>query len=178
MKVSTLLLISIQVFLATAGRSRGNKEPEITSIACNDPAVEAVADLSLRQLNANRREGSVLGLKRISNVQQQFNEENGFVFYLTMDVLETQCHVLSRELWKDCRAKPRHEALVLSDTVRYLKVSVSADTRKISDIADTDIRYQYKSMGHQVFGQCKVIFHLNKPKRIAFLQSYDCTLSP
>ncbi|CAJ0953304.1 unnamed protein product [Ranitomeya imitator] len=25
-----------------------------------------------------------------------------------------------------------------------------ADTRKISDIADTDIRYQYKSMGHQV----------------------------
>ncbi|CAJ0955418.1 unnamed protein product [Ranitomeya imitator] len=73
MKVSTLLLISIQVFLATAGRSRGNKEPEITSIACNDPAAEAVADLSLRQLNANRREGSVLGLKRISNVQQQFD---------------------------------------------------------------------------------------------------------
>ncbi|CAJ0928625.1 unnamed protein product [Ranitomeya imitator] len=27
---------------------------------------------------------------------------------------------------------------------------VSADTRKISDITDTDIRYQYKSMGHQV----------------------------
>ncbi|XP_077146529.1 fetuin-B-like [Ranitomeya variabilis] len=139
MKVSTLLLISIQVFLATAGRSRGNKEPEIASIACNDPAAEAAADLSLRQLNANRREGSVLGLKRISNVQQQFDEENGFVFYLTLDVLETQCHVLSRELWKDCGAKPRHEA---------------------------------------VFGQCKVIFHLNKPKRIAFLQSYDCTLSP
>ncbi|XP_069624156.1 fetuin-B-like [Ranitomeya imitator] len=110
MKVSTLLLISIQVFLATAGRSRGNKEPEITSIACNDPAAEAVADLSLRQLNANRREGSVLGLKRISNVQQQFDEENGSVFYLTMDVLETECHVMSRRLWKDCGAKPGHDA--------------------------------------------------------------------
>ncbi|XP_073435231.1 fetuin-B-like [Dendrobates tinctorius] len=110
MKVTTLLLISAQVFLAIAGRSRGNKEPEITSIACNDPAVEAAADLSLHQLNANRREGSVLGLKRISNVQQQFDEENGSVFYLTMDVLETECHVLSRRLWKDCRAKPNHEA--------------------------------------------------------------------
>ncbi|XP_073529191.1 fetuin-B-like [Phyllobates terribilis] len=110
MKVTTLLLISTQLFLSTAGRPRGNKEPEVTSIACNDPAAEAAADLSLRQLNANRREGAVLGLKRISNVQQQSDEENGSVFYLTIDVLETECHVLSRRLWKDCGAKPRHEA--------------------------------------------------------------------
>ncbi|KAM4043776.1 fetuin-B-like [Anomaloglossus baeobatrachus] len=110
MKVTILLLISTQIFLSSAGRSRGNKEPELTSIACNNPAAEAAADLSLRQLNANRREGSVLGLKRISNVQEQFDEENGSVFYLTLDVLETECHVLSRRLWKDCGAKPRHEA--------------------------------------------------------------------
>lgn len=53
--------------------------------------------------------------------------------------METECHVLSRRLWTDCEAKPRHEA---------------------------------------VFGQCKVIFQLNKPKRIAHLHSYDCTISP
>ncbi|XP_069829897.1 fetuin-B-like [Dendropsophus ebraccatus] len=139
MKVTILLLISVQVFLATAGPSRGGKEPVLTSIACNDPAAESAADLSLRQLSVNRREGFVLGLKRISNVQEQFDEENGSVFYLTLDVLETECHVLSRRLWKDCEAKPRHEA---------------------------------------VFGQCKVIFQLNKPKRIAHLHSYECTLSP
>ncbi|KAM4043243.1 fetuin-B-like [Anomaloglossus baeobatrachus] len=139
MKVTILLLVSTQIFLSSAGRSRGNKEPELTSIACNNPAAEAAADLSLRQLNANRKEGSVLGLKRISNVQEQFDEENGSVFYLTLDVLETECHVLSRRLWKDCGAKPRNEA---------------------------------------AFGQCKVIFQLNKPRRIAHLYHYDCTLSP
>ncbi|XP_056421290.1 fetuin-B-like [Hyla sarda] len=139
MKVTILLLISTQVFLATAGPSRGGKEPVLTSIACNDQAADSATDLSLRQLNANRREGFVLGLKRISNVQEQYDEENGSIFYLTLDVLETNCHVLSRRFWKDCEAKPRHEA---------------------------------------VFGQCKVIFQLNKSKRIAHLHNYDCTLSP
>ncbi|XP_040284238.1 fetuin-B-like [Bufo bufo] len=139
MKVAALLLISAQVFLAAAGPTPAAKEAVLTSIPCNDHAVEAAADLSLRQLNANRRSGFVFGLKRISDVQEQFDEENGSVFYLTLDVLETDCHVLSRRLWSSCEAKPRHET---------------------------------------VFGQCKVIFQLNKPKRIAQLHSYDCTLSP
>lgn len=139
MKVATILLLCAQIFCATAGPSRGGKEPVVTSIACNDNAAEAAADLSLRQLNANRKRGFVFGLKRISNVQEQYDEENGSVFYLTLDVLETDCHVLSRRPWTDCEAKPRHES---------------------------------------VFGQCNVIFQLNKPKRIAHLHNYDCKMSP
>ncbi|CAJ0928425.1 unnamed protein product [Ranitomeya imitator] len=42
---------------------------------------------------------------------------------------------------------PDYSALVQKQRMMF---TVSADTRKISDIADTDIRYQYKSMGHQV----------------------------
>ncbi|KAG8455765.1 hypothetical protein GDO86_001816 [Hymenochirus boettgeri] len=64
---------------------------------------------------------------------------SGSVYYLILDVLETDCHVLSRKSWKDCKPKPLHEA---------------------------------------VFGQCKVIFHLHKPWRIARLHSYDCTMQP
>ncbi|XP_072264278.1 fetuin-B-like [Pyxicephalus adspersus] len=139
MKVAVFLLLCVHVLCTLAGRSRGPSEPELTSVACNDPQAEAAADLSLRQLNAHRKEGFVLGLKRISNVQEQFDEENGSVFYLTLDVVETDCHVLSRKLWKDCRAK---------------------------------------SLNQAVFGQCKVIFQLNKPKRIAHLHNYDCTLTP
>ncbi|CAJ0957031.1 unnamed protein product [Ranitomeya imitator] len=46
--------------------------------------------------------------------------------------------------------------LVLSDTVRYLKVSVSdgigrySENIDIAHTSDTDIRYQYKSMGHNI----------------------------
>ncbi|XP_018422578.1 PREDICTED: fetuin-B-like [Nanorana parkeri] len=94
-----------------AGKNRGNPEPELTSIACNDTQAEAAADLSLRQLNAHRRRGFVFGLNRITNVQEQFDEENGSVFYLTLDVLETDCHVLSRKLWNDCQPKPSYEAV-------------------------------------------------------------------
>ncbi|XP_075058331.1 fetuin-B-like [Mixophyes fleayi] len=111
MKASILLVVCAQMLCARAGPTRGAKEPTVTSISCNDPGVEGAADLSLRQLNAIRKWGFVYGLKRISNVQEQFDEENGSVFYITLDVVETQCHVLSRKLWKDCEAKPKHEAV-------------------------------------------------------------------
>lgn len=29
----------------------------------------------------------------------------GSLFYLTLDVLETDCHVLSKKSWKDCGAR-------------------------------------------------------------------------
>lgn len=139
MKVCVLLLLCVHVLCTRAGRTRGPPVPELTSIACNDTRAESAADLSLRQLNAHRKEGLAFGLKRISNVQEQYDEENGSVFYLTLEVLEVDCHVLSRKLWKECKAKRRDEA---------------------------------------VFGQCKVVFQLNKPKRIAQLHYYDCTMTP
>ncbi|XP_053314855.1 fetuin-B-like [Spea bombifrons] len=138
MKPIILLLVCIQVFCCRAAPPQ-SQEPPLTSIPCTDPGAEAAADLSLRQLNANRREGFVFGLKRISSALEQFEERSGVVYYLTLDVLETECHVLSRRAWKDCEPKPNHEA---------------------------------------VFGQCKVIFHLNKPMRIAHLYSYECALRP
>ncbi|XP_063775690.1 fetuin-B-like [Pseudophryne corroboree] len=112
MKGVIVLMLCAQLFCAKAGRVKGAKEPTLTTVSCSDPGVEGAADLSLRQLSANRKEGFVLGLRRITNVQEQFDEENGSVFYITLDVVETQCHVLSRKLWKDCEAKPHHEAVI------------------------------------------------------------------
>lgn len=31
--------------------------------------------------------------------------ENGIVFYLTLDVEETKCHVLSKKSYKDCEVR-------------------------------------------------------------------------
>lgn len=73
MKVCVLLLLCVHVLCTRAGRTRGPPEPELTSLACNDTQAEAAADLSLRQLNAHRKEGFAFGLKRISNVQEQYD---------------------------------------------------------------------------------------------------------
>ncbi|CAH2247831.1 fetuin-B [Pelobates cultripes] len=138
MTLAVLILVSTQLLFSKAAPTQ-SPEPPLASIPCNDPGAEAAADLSLRELNADRREGFVLGLKRITNAQEQFQENVGSVYYLALDVLETQCHVLSRENWKDCQPKRPYEA---------------------------------------VHGECKVIFHINKPMRIVHLYSYDCTLKP
>ncbi|XP_068137214.1 fetuin-B-like [Hyperolius riggenbachi] len=113
MKFAILLLVCASVLHIGTSRPKGQskQEPQLTPIACNDSQVEAAADLSLRQLNSNRKEGFAFGLKRISDAQEQFDEEHGSVFYITLDVLDTECHVLSRKLWKECQGKPRHEAV-------------------------------------------------------------------
>lgn len=30
----------------------------------------------------------------------------------------------------------------------------------------------------QVYGQCKAMFHMNKPSRVLYLLAYNCTLRP
>ncbi|NXG30924.1 FETUB protein, partial [Dromaius novaehollandiae] len=78
---------------------------------CDDTAVEEAADLALRQINADRKEGYVLSLYRIFSVREHTQEINGSVFYLILDVVDTNCHVLSKKLWKDCAKRPTHETV-------------------------------------------------------------------
>ncbi|KGL84758.1 Fetuin-B, partial [Tinamus guttatus] len=58
---------------------------------------------------AHRREGYVLSLYRIRSAREQPQEITGSVFYLILDVVDTNCHVLSKKLWKDCETRPTHE---------------------------------------------------------------------
>ncbi|OCT80693.1 fetuin-B [Xenopus laevis] len=132
-----LLLVCTQVLGARALVAYSIRQPESSAVACNDSVVEAAADLSLRQLNGIRRKGFVFALHRITDAKEEFNIENGTVYQLTLDVVETECHVLSRQLWKDCEPKKLNEA---------------------------------------VSGQCKTEFHIHKPRRIAHLHTYNCTL--
>ncbi|EMP27490.1 Alpha-2-HS-glycoprotein [Chelonia mydas] len=102
----------------------------LLSPACNDSAIEAAADLALRQINANQREGYVLGLYRIFSIQEHPQKITGSVFYLTLDVVETECHVLSRRLWKDCKNRAIHETRVF---VIFYKVPSSSFLRICPD---------------------------------------------
>ncbi|NWR86997.1 FETUB protein, partial [Furnarius figulus] len=80
----------------------------LLSPRCDDPAVEEAADLALRQINADREEGYILSLYRIFSAREQSQEITGSVFYLILDVVDTECHVLSKKLWKNCKTRPAH----------------------------------------------------------------------
>ncbi|XP_071422419.1 fetuin-B [Pithys albifrons albifrons] len=95
----------------TAAPPAGGAAAALLSPRCDDPAVEEAADLALRQINADREEGYILSLYRISSVREQPQEITGSVFYLILDVVDTECHVLSKKLWKNCKNRPSHSTV-------------------------------------------------------------------
>ncbi|XP_008293673.1 fetuin B [Stegastes partitus] len=74
--------------------------------SCEDASAKGAADLALNKINHNRQEGYVFGLHRLSNVHMATHGETGVVFYLTLDVVETNCSVLSKKDWKECEVRP------------------------------------------------------------------------
>jgi len=76
---------------------------------CQDPFAVSAAGLALTRINQDRQEGFVFGLHRLSNVNLMMHGETGIVYYLTLDVLETNCHVLSKKDWKTCAVRETHD---------------------------------------------------------------------
>ncbi|XP_014638715.1 PREDICTED: fetuin-B [Ceratotherium simum simum] len=83
----------------------------LLSRGCNDSDVLKFSDFALQDINKDRRKGFVLSLNRVNDVYQHKQSGHGSVFYLTLDVLETDCHVLSKKAWKDCGERTLHESV-------------------------------------------------------------------
>ncbi|MEQ2162450.1 hypothetical protein GOODEAATRI_019901 [Goodea atripinnis] len=73
--------------------------------SCEDASAVNAAHLALSKINLDRSDGYVFSLHRLSNVNLGKHGETGVVFYLTLDVVETNCSVLSRKDWKECEAR-------------------------------------------------------------------------
>ncbi|XP_061540039.1 fetuin B [Phycodurus eques] len=80
--------------------------------SCEDALVMGAAREALTKINQDRQEGYILTLHRLSNAHSTKHGETGIVFYLTLDVVETNCSVLSKKDWKDCEARPPGETPV------------------------------------------------------------------
>lgn len=76
---------------------------------CNDADMLAMAASVLQDINNDLKEGYVLSLNRVSAVQEHRQDGLGSLFYFTLDVLHTTCHVLSKKPWRDCEERPLHE---------------------------------------------------------------------
>ncbi|XP_058045135.1 histidine-rich glycoprotein [Ahaetulla prasina] len=72
---------------------------------CNDARIEKDAGVALNLINKHRKEGYVFALFRVADAQVQ-HLENASIAYLTLDVLETQCPVISRKHWSSCEQRP------------------------------------------------------------------------
>ncbi|XP_070688756.1 histidine-rich glycoprotein-like [Pempheris klunzingeri] len=80
--------------------------------SCEDASAKGAAEQALMKINQDRKEGYVFGLHRLSDVHMMKHGETGMVFYLTLDVVETNCSVLSKKDWKECEARPTHDTPV------------------------------------------------------------------
>ncbi|NXP92841.1 HRG protein, partial [Passerina amoena] len=74
-------------------------EISITPADCN--TIETDAGVALDLVNRHRRDGYVFGLFRVADAHE-LHLGNSTVLYLTLDVLETECSVLSRRHWESC----------------------------------------------------------------------------
>lgn len=94
-----LLLLAV-----VAGAFAAPVDNSLTPASCTDPVVMGAADQALLKINEDRKDGYIFALHGLSNAYMMQQGENGMgiVFYLTLDVEETTCHVLSKKSYKDC----------------------------------------------------------------------------
>ncbi|XP_059711676.1 histidine-rich glycoprotein [Haemorhous mexicanus] len=94
-----MLLLASAFFLTLLQCSNAQNEISITPADCN--TIETDAGVALDLVNRHRRDGYVFGLFRVADAHE-LHLGNSTVFYLTLDVLETECSVLSRRHWESC----------------------------------------------------------------------------
>ncbi|KAM6963131.1 fetuin B [Aplochiton taeniatus] len=101
-----LLLVSVCVSCAPTEKSG------VQPGACQDAVAASAAEQALSKINNDRKDGYIFSLRRLANVNMDAHGETGMVFYLTMDVVETSCPVLSRKEWKSCTPRDTYQTPV------------------------------------------------------------------
>ncbi|KAG8581402.1 hypothetical protein GDO81_007658 [Engystomops pustulosus] len=102
-----ILVVALLVTLCTA---TSPPFPNIIPLDCN--ATQIQTDLAVDLINKERNEGFVLRPVRVESVFQQESVKlrGAFIYYLDLDVIETECPVVSGKSWKDCSIDiPFHE---------------------------------------------------------------------
>ncbi|XP_030583881.1 fetuin-B [Archocentrus centrarchus] len=95
--MSVYLVVLCLALLQQGGEARSDP------LGCQSPDAVRVAEEALEQINQDRKNGYIWSLNRLydlSHTQEQ--EKGGSLYKLTIDVMETVCHITSRKPWKQC----------------------------------------------------------------------------
>uniref|UniRef100_UPI0037E8F6E9 fetuin-B-like n=1 Tax=Semicossyphus pulcher TaxID=241346 RepID=UPI0037E8F6E9 len=113
--MSVYLLVLCLALLQQEGRA----EPDPPG--CLSPEAVRVAEEALDQINQDQTKGYVLSLNRLYDLSHTPEKDKGGSLYkLTIDVMETKCHIISRKSWKQCEARS------IGDVPVYGECEVSA----------------------------------------------------
>ncbi|KAI1891572.1 hypothetical protein AGOR_G00145170 [Albula goreensis] len=74
------------------------------SLGCEDPANLMVAREAVDKINADRQEGYLFSFNLINDLTQS-EDAGGLMFNLPIGVMETECHVISRNNQSQCEIK-------------------------------------------------------------------------
>lgn len=77
---------------------------------CDDPETEEAAEVAVQYINDHLKHGYKFALNRIEKVTVHERRPHGKIISLEMDLLETECHIVSPVPAKNCtvRAKSKH----------------------------------------------------------------------
>nr|XP_060623408.1 histidine-rich glycoprotein [Anolis sagrei ordinatus] len=94
-------LLAVAVFLAGLICCHTESPPALAPADCNDAQVEKDAAVALDLINKHRRHGYIFTLLRVADAHVQ-QLENTSMIYFTLDVLDTECPIVSGKHWSSC----------------------------------------------------------------------------
>uniref|UniRef100_A0A096M076 Si:ch211-284e20.8 n=1 Tax=Poecilia formosa TaxID=48698 RepID=A0A096M076_POEFO len=152
--------MSVSFLVLLLGLLFHNGKAKVESQGCHSPDVERTAEEVLQQINQDRTDGYILTLNRLYDLSSTSNQEkSGSVYNLTIDVLETKCHSISKKPWKQCEVRGLGDIPVYGECQASVQVDAQVKLESYScalrEVAATAIVH--------VCPDCPTADNLNEP---------------
>ncbi|MEQ2274790.1 hypothetical protein XENORESO_011343, partial [Xenotaenia resolanae] len=153
-RMSVYLLVLFLALLLHDGKAK------LESQGCNSADAERAGEEAVEQINRDKTDGYVLALNRLYDLSHTSNQETGSsVYNLTIDVLETQCHTISRKPWKQCEVRGIGDIPVYGEC----QVSVQVDAQVKLESYSCALREVAATAVVHVCPDCPTADNLNEP---------------
>lgn len=115
--------MSVYLLLLCLALLQQEARAALVSSGCRGPEALRVAEEALEQINQDLTDGYILSLNRLYDVSHTPAKKKGVTVYkLIIDVMETNCHIISRKHWKQCAVRGVEDIPVYGECELYANV--------------------------------------------------------